>query len=226
MKILVIDDDINMLELISDAFEVAWPEAAILKAKTGLEGLRCFKTEEPNIVLLDLGLPDVSGFEIAKKIRCTHDVPIIIITARDEEANIVKALNLGADEYMVKPFGQMELIARIKALMRRLSTTEKDVISFLSLSLTSSSNELKYKSKIIRLSNTERSILVCLLKAKGKVVTNSELSDKLFGCNVVDSENMLKAYIYRLRKKIEDDYHNPRIILTHSGVGYYLSSNL
>ena len=225
MKILAIDDDVNILELIVDAFEVAWPEAIILKAKTGLEGLRFLK-EEPNIVLLDLGLPDVSGFEVVKRIRHTHDIPIIIITARDEEANIVKALNLGADEYLVKPFGQMELLARIKALTRRMIEKEREVFSFRSLSLTPSSNELKYKDNIIRLSNTEKLILQLLLKAKGQVVTNNELAILLFGPNIPGSENMVKAYIYRLRQKIEEDYHKPNIILTQSGVGYYLSSNL
>jgi DNA-binding response OmpR family regulator len=226
MKILVVDDDIKILELIFDAFEVAWPEAIIFKANSGLEALKLLTTEDPDIILLDLGLPDISGFDVAKKIRQTHNTPIIIITAREEETDIVKALNLGADEYLVKPFGQMELVARIKALTRRISPKEQEIISFRSLKLIPSSNELKYKDNIIRLSNTERVILYHLLKAKGQVVTNSELAILLFGPNISGSENMIKAYIYRLRQKIEDDYHKPSIILTQSGAGYYLSSDL
>ena len=226
MKLLVIDDDKNILELIANAFEVAWPEAIVLMANSGLDGLSKAKTEEPDAILLDLGLPDITGFEVAQKIRQTSNTPIMIISARDEESNIVKALNLGADEYITKPFGQLELVARIKAMVRRIFTKEQETVNFCSFTLTPSSNELRYRDNIIHLSNTEKIIMYRLLENKGRVVTNHELAMFFFGPNPSGGEQAIKAYIYRLRRKIEEDCHNPRIILTQPGIGYYLAANL
>jgi two-component system response regulator VicR len=227
MKVLVIDDDKNILELIVNAFEVAWPEAIVLTANSGLEGIRLVDLEKPDTILLDLGLPDVSGYVVAQKIRQISETPIMIISARDEESNIVKALNLGADEYLTKPFGQLELVARIKAMNRRIVKKDQDkIISFRSLSLMPNSNELQYNDRIFRLSNTEKTIMYRLIENKGQVVTNHELAVLFWGPNTSGGEQAIKAYIYRLRQKVEKDYHNPQIILTQSGVGYYLGTDI
>jgi DNA-binding response OmpR family regulator len=119
MKILIIEDDRAIVELISLSFQVGWPEAELISSHLGKEGIELVESRCPDIVILDLGLPDISGFEVLRGLRRFTAVPIVILTVRSEEADVVKALEWGADEYIIKPFRQLELLARIKSLMRR-----------------------------------------------------------------------------------------------------------
>ena len=122
MKLLMIDDDPNIVETVSLGLQLRWPEAELVSAQLGEKGIEMVKSEAPDIVILDLGLPDISGFEVLKRVRSFSNVPIIILTVCGEESAKVKGLDLGADDYMVKPYRLMELVARIRRLMRRRST--------------------------------------------------------------------------------------------------------
>src|SRR5208283_5012003 len=124
MKILIVEDDPGIIEVVGTAFELGYAEADFIAAETGQSGVEAAEKEKPDVILLDLGLPDISGFEVLKKIRTFSSVPVIVLTVRSEEADVVRALTYGADDYMVKPFRQMELIARVKAVSRRLPSVE------------------------------------------------------------------------------------------------------
>ncbi|MCL2149691.1 MAG: response regulator transcription factor [Dehalococcoidia bacterium] len=234
MQFLIVDDDENTLDYIANAFEVAWPEVRVLTASLGVESLKILREKAPDAILLDLGLPDISGFDVIKNIRLTSNSPIMVITAREEDSSIVKALSLGADEYLVKPFGQLALIARVKALVRRCADEiQEPVIAYRTLSLNSSTNELHYNETRICLTNSEKQLLYELIIARGRTVTNRDLAERIYGTNMRttlhterDSHDAIKAYVYRLRRKIEVDYHNPRVILNRPGIGYFLSPNL
>jgi DNA-binding response OmpR family regulator len=119
MKILVIEDDQQIVEAITLAFQIRWPEAKLVSTQQGEKGIELVESEKPDIVILDLGLPDINGYDVLKQIRMFSDIPILILTARTEESDIVKGLEWGADDYMIKPFHQLELLSRIKALTRR-----------------------------------------------------------------------------------------------------------
>jgi DNA-binding response OmpR family regulator len=119
MKILIIEDDENMVDYIKNVFNAGWPEAEFISAYNGKEGINSVENEMPDVVLLDLGLPDMSGFDVLKQIRHFIEMTIVLITVRDDESAIVKGLSLGADEYVVKPFRQLELLARVRALTRK-----------------------------------------------------------------------------------------------------------
>src|ERR1035437_10589731 len=126
MKILIIEDDQQIVEAITLAFQIRWPEAKLVSTPQGEKGIELVENEKPEIVILDLGLPDINGFEVLKQIRLFSDIPILILTARTEESDIVKGLEWGADDYMIKPFRQLELLSRIKALTRRTGPVAED----------------------------------------------------------------------------------------------------
>ena len=119
MKVLIVEDDHEIVEIISLAFEIRWPEAELVSTHLGEQGISMVDAEEPDVIILDLGLPDISGFDVLKEVRTFSTVPILILTVRGEEADIVKGLEWGADDYMVKPFRQLELMSRAQAVMRR-----------------------------------------------------------------------------------------------------------
>ncbi len=122
MKVLMIDDDPNIIETVSLGLQLRWPEAELVSAQLGEKGIEMVKSEAPEIVILDLGLPDISGFEVLKRVRSFSNVPIIILTVRGEESQMIEGLDLGADDFLVKPYRLVELLARIRTLMRRRST--------------------------------------------------------------------------------------------------------
>ena len=126
MKILVIEDDAEIIEYISMAFDTGWPVIEMISTHQGKEGIKFVKTQQPDAVLLDVGLPDISGFDVLKRIRAFSEVPVIIESVRGSEHDVVKGLSLGADEYIVKPFGQLELVAKVKAVCRSFAGTDGD----------------------------------------------------------------------------------------------------
>jgi len=128
MKLLVVEDDEELIEAISLAFQIRWPEAQIISTRSGKKGVEQVESESPDIVILDLGLPDINGFDVLRKIRLFSQVPIIIVSVRAEEADIIKGLEWGADDYIIKPFRQLELLARIKAQVRRQGQPEDEEI--------------------------------------------------------------------------------------------------
>jgi two-component system KDP operon response regulator KdpE len=222
MKVLLIEDDREIIEAISLAFQIRWPEAKLVSTRLGEKGIDLVESEAPDIVILDLGLPDINGFEVLRQIRLFSHVPTIILTVRSDEADIVKGLEWGADDYVTKPFRQLEFLARVKALIRRRSPSEEETLICGPLRLDTTTGQLHYDGKEIALTITESNILNHLMKNAGHVVTHSSLAEAVWGDDYPGVTDSLKVHIRRLREKIEVDPSHPQLILTKTGVGYFL----
>lgn len=226
MRVLIIEDDQEIVEAISLAFQIRWPEANLISTHLGERGVELVESENPDVVILDLGLPDISGFDVLKQTRLFSDVPIIILTVRSDEADIVKGLEWGADDYMVKPFRQLELLSRIKALTRRGGHLIEGIpLACGQLRFEPSTSQLFDGDKEISLTPTEGRILHHLMKNVGQVITHSGLAETVWGDDYPEAADSLKVYIRRLREKLEADPSNPQIILTRAGIGYLLAKS-
>jgi len=223
MKVLLIEDDREIVDAISLAFKIRWPEATLISTRLGQKGVELVESESPDIVILDLGLPDINGFEVLQQIRLFSQVPTIILTVRSDEADIVKGLEWGADDYITKPFRQLEFLARVKALIRRQGTAEAQVVSYGPLRLDTTIGQLNYNGKDIPLTVTESHIMAHLIRNGGRAVTHSSLAEAVWGDDYPGAADSLKVHIRRLREKIEEDPSRPRLILTRTGVGYFLA---
>jgi len=224
LKLLIIEDDEEIVEAISLAFQIRWPEAKIVSTRYGKKGAELVESEQPDVVILDLGLPDTNGFEVLREIRQFSDVPVIIVTVRAEESDIIKGLEWGADDYIVKPFRQLELIARIRAQTRQKGQQGELTVSRGSFHLDSVSGLLSYRNKKINLTVTETKILAHLMKNAGHVVTHTGLAEVVWGDEYPGAAESLRVHVRRLREKIEKDPARPEIIVTKPGVGYLFSS--
>jgi two-component system, OmpR family, response regulator VicR len=223
MKILVIEDDQQIVEAITLAFQIRWPEAKLISTQQGEKGIELVENEKPDIVILDLGLPDINGYDVLKQIRMFSDIPVLILTARTEESDIVKGLEWGADDYMIKPFRQLELLSRIKALTRRRNSADNEApISVGQLNFNPSTGQLNINNKEISLTPTEGRILNHLMRNAGQVVTHSSLADAVWGEDYPGAVDSLKVYIRRLREKLEVEPQQPQLILTKAGIGYIM----
>lgn len=223
MKVLVIEDDKEIVDAISLAFQIRWPEAKVVSTRLGQKGVELVESETPNIVILDLGLPDINGFEALQQIRRFSSVPTIILTVRADEADVVKGLEWGADDYITKPFRQLELLARVKSMIRRTTPAEETILTFSNMRLEPDTAQLRVGDKEIALTVTENHILGHLMKNSGRVVTHSNLAEAVWGDDYPGATDSLKVHIRRLREKIEEDPGKPRIILTKTGIGYFLA---
>jgi len=224
MRVLMIEDDPEIVETVSLAFQMRWPEAKLSFTHLGEKGVEMAASQAPDIVILDLGLPDMSGYDVLKRIRLFSAVPILILTVRSEETDIVKGLEWGADDYLVKPFRQMELLARARALTRRKSATgQEDRLICGPLHFDPSTRQLVCGQKEVNLTSTEGHILHHLMKNAGHVVTHSSLAEAVWGEDYEGGTDSLKVYIRRLREKLEEDPSRPQLILVRSGVGYFLA---
>jgi two-component system KDP operon response regulator KdpE len=220
VKLLIIEDDEEIVEAISLAFQIRWPEANIIATPYGKKGVELAESEQPDIVILDLGLPDINGFDVLRKIRQFSDVPIIIVTVRAEEADIIKGLEWGADDYIVKPFRQLELIARIKAQTWRKEQMGGEQITSGPLKLNTVSGQLYHGKKEINLTVTEARIMGHLMRNAGHVVTHSSIAEAVWGDDYPGAADSLKVHIRRLRAKIEENPSHPEMIITKQGIGY------
>lgn len=223
MKVLIVEDDKEIVDAITLAFQIRWPEAKVVSTRLGRKGVDLVESESPDIVILDLGLPDISGFEVLSQVRLFSRVPIIILTVRADEADVVKGLEWGADDYILKPFRQLELLARVKALIRRQSPSEEETLVAGALHLDATSGQLHYDTKEIALTITESRILAHLMRNAGHVVTHSSLAEAVWGNDYPGAADSLKVHIRRLREKIEASPSHPKLILTKAGVGYFLA---
>jgi len=223
IKILLVEDDPQITEVITVALEVRWPEAKIIRTSLGHDAIAKVETEHPDLVMLDLGLPDVDGLDVLKQIRLFSTVPIIILTARDEESDIVKGLEWGADDYITKPFRQLELLSRAQALMRRYHLiSQASMHGYRDLHFDQSGRHLYVGKRQVVLTSTESTILAHLMRNIGKVVPAYRLADTLWGDSYPGSCEAVRVYIHRLRVKIEEDPSHPRYIHTYPGIGYGL----
>jgi len=224
VKILIIEDDHAIVEAISLALQINWSDAELLYTHLGEQGIELLQLESPDVIILDLGLPDISGFEVLKRIRLFSDVPILILTVRSDEADIVRGLDWGADDYVIKPFRQMELLSRIKLVTRRRVTADEGTTLVCGqLQMDPATGQLFYGEQEINLTPTESSILHHLMKNAGRVVTHSGLAEAVWGVDYPDAADSLRVHIRRLRTKLEADPSDPKIVLTRAGIGYLLA---
>jgi two-component system, OmpR family, KDP operon response regulator KdpE len=222
-SILVIDDEIQ----ISSLLEIALSEWGYLvyKASTGKEGLDKAAFNKPDLILLDLGLPDYNGHEILSKLREWYQKPIIILSSRNSEKDIVEALDNGANDYITKPFNCGELLARIRAVIRQSQRlAENPCLSFGSLSIDIGKHIVRKNEKTIKLTAKEFSLLTIFSKNEGRVLTHQYILKEVWGMGYLDQTQYLRVFILNLRKKIEDDPGNPSLLHTESGIGYRFST--
>jgi len=224
LKALIIEDDPGIVESISLALQIRWPETQIVSTHLGKKSIDLAGSENPDIIILDLGLPDVSGFDVLKQVRSFSSAPIIILTVKSDEADIVKGLEWGADDYIVKPCGQLELLARVKARIRDKSHLVKEApLSYGSLRFNPATHNLLIEKREIKLTTIEAHIIHHLMKNAGNVATYSSLAEEVWGEDYPGSIDSLRVHIRRLREKVEADPGQPQLILTKAGVGYFLA---
>jgi len=223
VRVLLIEDDHEIIEAITLVFQIRWPEAKVISTRLGRKGIELVESEAPDIVILDLGLPDINGFEVLRQVRLFSRVPIIILTVRADEADVVKGLEWGADDYITKPFRQLELLSRVKALIRRQNPAEEAILVCGPLRLDTTASQLHYGEREIALTVTETRILGHLMKSAGHVVTHSSLSEAVWDNDYPGAADSLKVHIRRLREKIEADPGHPQLILTRTGLGYLVA---
>jgi DNA-binding response OmpR family regulator len=224
MKFLIVDDDKAIVEAVTIGLQFQWQDADVHSAPDGERGLRMFFDVAPDVTLLDVNMPGMSGFELLQRIREVSDAPVLMLTARGDEMSKVRGLELGADDYLVKPFSHLELFARIKAILRRseLPSPVSAAPSFVSgdIALNFDSRELTVKGQPVKLTPTEYKLLYQLVRNAGRVLPFDTLLSKVWGDEYRGDMDYLKTYISRLRKKLGDDSENPHYILTERSVGY------
>lgn len=226
MKILVVDDDKNVVEAITIGFQLQWQDVTVLTASDGDKGLTMFYDQNPDVVLLDVMMPYKDGFSVLKEIRQSSDVPVLMLTARGDELDKVKGLELGADDYLTKPFSHLELFARIRAVLRRteMPAPVKAAPSFITgdLALNFEKREVTKNGQIVKMTPTEYKLLFLLARNAGRIVPFETLLDKVWGPEYRDQLDYLKTYMSRLRKKLETNPENPQYLVTERSLGYRL----
>ncbi len=224
MKILVVDDEPDVIKIIAIGFHMQQPTWEVIGAQEGPEALSLIEEKRPAVVLLDVGLPEMDGFEVLQAIRLFSDVPVIMLTVQDDEMSKVQGLELGADDYVTKPFSHLELLARVRAVLRRSQTLplthERPFISG-KLHIDFARREVTVRGQSVALTGTEYRLLYHLVRNAGRVLTHESLLARVWGREYSDEISYLKSYINRLRNKLEQDPHHPEYILTEYGVGYW-----
>ena len=220
--VLIIEDEEAISNFISAV--LTSNQYQVIKAKTGKEGLSLFTSHIPDLILLDLGLPDMDGVEILKNIRSWSKIPIIVVSARGHEREKVAALDLGADEYLVKPFSPREIVARVNALFRRIKDEggSGNIISFNNgeLIIDHDKREVRLKNEEVALTPIEFDILSILSSNPGIVLTRETLIDRVLGPDFEGVDRTIDVHIKNIRKKIEEDTKNPSYIITVFKLGY------
>ena len=217
--ILIIDDELQIRRLLEITLSANGYK--IIHSANGKDGLVDAATFHPSIIILDLGLPDIDGHEILKKLREWYSKPVIVLSVRDSEKDIIEALDNGANDYLTKPFRSGELLARIRAALR--SATEKNESNILeigSLSIDLVNHVAKKNDEILKLTSTEFSLLSLLTKNRGRVLTHHYILKEIWGFGYQEQTQYLRVFIAQLRKKIENNPSKPEIIITVSGIGY------
>jgi len=226
MKVLVVDDDPDIVEAVSICFALRWPDADLVDAPDGTTALSTFESEEPDVVILDLGLPDMNGLEVCRTIREDSQVPILILTARGGELNKVQGLEMGADDYITKPFSHLELLARIKAVMRRASAPPPgggEAFEEGDFKFDFEAHRVFAGDTPVQLTKTEYGLLFHLTKNYPNVVQHKTLLAKVWGREYIDETDYLKVHVQRIRRKFSEADSGLDPIATERGVGYRLS---
>ena len=219
-QILVVDDEPRIAEICRDYLERAGFTVTI--ASNGADALTLARTKQPDLVVLDLGLPKMDGLDVTRALRKRSSVPIIMLTARVEESDKLIGLELGADDYLTKPFSPKELVARVRAVFRRtdIGPGHGDVIRAANVTLDVPRMQAKVGSRAIELTSTEFELLAMMMRQPGRVFTRGQLLDAVRGEEIESLDRVIDAHVKNVRRKLEPDPRNPRYVLTVYGVGY------
>jgi len=221
--ILIIDDELQIRRLLEITLSANGYK--IIHSANGKEGLVDAATFHPSLIILDLGLPDIDGHEILKKLREWYSKPVIVLSVRDSEKDIILALDNGANDYLTKPFRSGELLARIRASLRSASEkSDSNIIEIGSLSIDLVNHIAKKYDEVLKLTSTELSLLSLFAKNQGRVLTHQYILKEIWGYAYTEQTQYLRVFIAQLRKKIEDNPSKPVIIITVSGIGYRLEN--
>jgi two-component system KDP operon response regulator KdpE len=223
MKILVVDDDQPILEAVTVGLQLQWQDSTVIAATDGEAGVEAFFEHTPDVVVLDVAMPKKNGFEVLQEIRRVSDVPIIMLTARGEDIDQVRGLELGADDYVVKPFSHLALLARIKAVLRRaeMPPPARALPDFEAgdLSINFDNHQVTRRGEPVRLTPVEYKLLYHLVRNAGRLMPHQALLDRVWGDDYGATTDYLKVFISRLRAKIESK-DGPQYIETERGLGY------
>jgi two-component system, OmpR family, KDP operon response regulator KdpE len=221
-RILVAEDELALRDFVSRNLRARGFE--VLEASNGLEAVATWERESPHLLILDIMMPRMDGLEVCRRVREHSSVPVIVLTALDDESDKVTALDLGADDYLTKPFGVEELLARVRAVLRRtqgeITPTASSSRQFGELSIDLTAHVVRLRDAEVRLSPTEFAVLKELVSNAGKVLTHRMLLQSIWGPEYGGEAEYLRVYINRLRQRLEADPANPRHLLTEPGVGY------
>jgi two-component system KDP operon response regulator KdpE len=227
MRILAVDDEPEVIEVVRLCFNLRWPEAEVIAATTGQEALTAIEQQAPDLVLLDIMLPDIDGFEVCEEARRFSDVPIIMLTARDAEVERVRGLEMGADDYITKPFSHLELLARSRAVLRRYQNQPPAVGETFeagNFQMDYSTRRVTVDGQQVRLTPIEYGLLYHLTRNAGRVLPHRTLLAKVWGREYTNELDYLKVYIRRLRHKLGEEMGATISIESERGVGYRLVS--
>lgn len=218
-EILVIDDELPMQKLLE--ITLGSNDYKVMLANTGRSGIIMAANHPPDLVLLDLGLPDINGHEVLKQLREWYTNPVIILSVQSNEEDIVTALDNGANDYLVKPFRTGELLARIRSCLRgTIQENMEPIFKTGDLEINLYERSVKRKGELVRLTATEYSLLALLVKNEGRVLTHQFLLREVWGPGFLTQSQYLRVFVAQLRKKLETDPNRPKHIITESGVGY------
>jgi DNA-binding response OmpR family regulator len=222
MKVLVVDDDLELLRLI--AFALRQAGYMVVEAQDGPSAVAAFERERPELVVLDVNMPRLNGFEVLKRIRATSSsTPVMMLTVRSAEEDQVQGLDLGADDYLTKPFSPRTLLARVRALLRRAGVEKPAPLSSGDLVLDLETQSVRVRGAApVRLTNLEARLLQLLLANGGHTLPLERLTSHVWGYRGLGDRQLLKQLVHRLRRKIEEDPADPRYLVTVSGLGYAL----
>ena len=220
--VLVIDDELQIRRLLQLNLETHG--YAVLVAETGEEGLRHAATDRPEAIILDLSLPDMDGVQVLRRLREWSSVPVIILSVRNAERDIVDCLDAGADDYLVKPFRTGELLARLRmAIRHRPSVNESPVFTTGDLVVDLVGRSVKRRGESVKLTATEYSLLALFVRNAGRVLTHRYILEQVWGPAFVEETQYTRVYVGQLRKKLEEDPERPRLFVTEAGIGYRLT---
>jgi two-component system KDP operon response regulator KdpE len=225
-RILVVDDEIEILRALQRSLTAHGFE--VFTASSGEDALEGVSRHRPDLMLLDLGLPNMSGLEVCERVRAQSNVPIIVLSVKDTERDKVQALDLGADDYVSKPFGVNEVLARVRVALRhaaQVQTGTEPVFAAGPLSVNFAQRLVQVNGQEVKLTPTEYDLLKALIKNNGKIMTRQMLLSQVWGTGYGSEAHYLHVYIGQLRRKVEPDVTHPRFILTVSGVGYRFNAD-
>jgi DNA-binding response OmpR family regulator len=222
VRALIIEDDPEIVESVSQVLRMRWPSAELTSTHLGSRGIELAESEAQNVIILDIGLPDMSGLDVLKRVRSFSRVPIVILSVKSDEADIVKGLEWGADDYIVKPCGPLELLVRVKARVRDdEGVCDETPLTFGSLIFRPLSRQLQCGERAIDLTAVESRLMHHLMRKGGLVSTYADIAEEVWD-DYPGSVDALRVHIRRLRQKVEEDPGNPQRVLTKPGVGYFL----